>query len=356
VYLVKNNTRNVRYLSVLIAPNYTRSIMFHGGQTQTLTDAEYGSVINIAVPPVWTVTAQMDSFHAGTVDEVKAIFNSMGGGGGVPSFNYVLDASVTSDDIGKLMMALPPSGGGGFLDEDFLPYRAAVNQEVVGLPSIFYFQIGAAGPAPEGCVVHIYFNSMDVGLAVGVDFQSDPDPDTQYANFKNAVLANSTIMQYFDVSDRPDSFDMLLFTAKDLGNGGAYYENTSWASISFDQYPQTPGPFNRALGKLVSIADDGYGVIAPYAGQSFIASGAIDKNAQIVGTNDGKVKARDLIIDNSNDWVIGLAKEAVADEESVTLNYCPRTPAAWYSSDLGNGDLPTSIYEALDMWTWWWWD
>ena len=349
MYLVKNNTRDVRYLSVSSAPNYTRSIMFHGGQTQTLTDYEYGSIMNIAVPPVWTVTAQMDSFHAGTVDEVKAIFNSMGGGGGVPSFNYRLDPSVTSDDIGKLMMVVPPSNEGDI-------FKAFVNQEVVGLPAIFFIQIGSAGPAPSNCIVDIYFNNITVSLAVGTDFQSDPDPATQYANFKTAVLANTTIMQYYDISDRANSYYMLLFTAKGLGNGGLSYENASWASVSYDQYPQDAGPFNRAVGKLISIADDGYGVIAPYAGQSFIASGAIAKNAQIVGTNDGKVKARDLVINNSLDWVIGIAKEAASDGDSVTLNYCPRTPAAWYDSNLGNGDLPTSIYEALDMWTWWWWD
>ena len=298
-----------------------------------------------------TNTIASGNVKAPTSDAIfDALANLPGGEAAANTFNYLLHSSVTEADIGKLMYVAPPESEGDV-------FKAKVYQEVVGLPAIMVMQIGAAGECPAGCIVHIYFyNSMadiDETFEVGVDFAASSDPATQYQNFKDAVLARTAITDRFTISDRESSFYMLLFTANDLGGASIYYENASWAYVSYDQYAQDPGPFNKALGKLKEISGDGYGVLYPYTGQSFAAVGAITKNAQIVGTDDGKVRARNIGLDDSRDCVIGLARGGT-ESGSVILNYCPRTPTIW----LNNFEyrLPATPAEAMDMWIWSWWD
>jgi len=281
---------------------------------------------------------------APTSDAVfDALANLPGGESSVTTFNYLLHSSVTTDAVGKLMYA----GDDGL---------ARVYQERVGLPGIFYLNLGTAGEAPTNTIVHILFYSstaaVDEGFEAGVDFTPSSDPATQYQSFKNAVLARTGVTDNYDVSDRGSY--CLLFTAKELGNAGGYHENVFWADIVFDQMPQDAGPFYLPIGKLKEVSGDGFGVFYPYTGQSLIASGAIAKNAQLVGTDDGKVRARDMLADDSRDCVVGLARNAAADGEGVTLNYCPRTPTIWLNNF--NNRLPVTPQEALDAYMWYWYD
>ena len=267
------------------------------------------------------------------------------------TFNYQLSGSASSGDIGKLMMQ--KWEGEGDLD------RATVYQEDTGQVARFVMEVGLGNPVGIGAYLYVSWWPLGVYheevFTEGVDWTANADPALQLQSIIAAMTARSGFSDAFTFEDAGvlwETPNTLLMTAK-----GNFYVNfwNSWCYNDYlnSQYGYPGGPFPKALGKLVSIEEDGWCTIQPFNGQSFIAVGAIAKNEQIVGTDNGKVRARTG--DNSQDCVIGLAKEAVLDGEVVTLNYCPRTPEAWL--DYGDDNrLPTTVQEAMDMFMWLYWD
>ena len=277
----------------------------------------------------------------------KLNFLSGFGGGAAPqTFNYELSYLVTEADIGKLMMQVWEVEG----DLD----RAAVYQEAIGAFPDYYYVFDYVISSGEYMEFYIQTSSSynPVQVQEGVDFTGNADLDIQFASVLAGMQANAALTALYDVVAYPAGGTRAIrFTGKRTGWGWSNGNISVSAYGIQDGFPG--GPINLALGKLIEITGDGWGVIAPYNGQTFIAVGSIAKNAQIVGTDNGKVRARG----ESNwyqDCVVGLAKTAVNDGEEVTLNYCPRTPEIW--NGYFEERLPTTPQEAIDMFAFYYWD
>lgn len=334
-------------LSVEVAHKTKRSIIFKPRQTHQLTDIEYASVKSMLKQPVWNVVWKFDGFSTTTVDAIQEILEKQPRttGSSDTTFNYVLDEAVTSEDIGKMMMLI--RGGEGSID------RAAVYQEVEAKEAIFVLTLGSAGAAPAECNLNFHFYHAD-GTAIsediveGIDFNSSSDPQEQYTSIKNAFLARSNITDKFVIEDAESVYLGLKFTAKVTGgNPGIQYPypSPSWINPTFDQYPNEGGSFNLPIGKLTAIEDNGYGVFAHYTGQTFTTISSLSKNDAIVATNNGFV--RSYTGDNTEEYVVGLAKDSVEAGSLVSVNYCPSHPHIWQNSY--ENRIPTSVKDALDI-------